>query len=253
MNIDKPLENHISKLKKLWKKSFGDTDESINTFFETAFSKERCMCCFVKDDIVASLYWFNCMFYNKRIAYIYAVSTAKEYRRQGICHKLMEHTHLHLLSNGYAGAVLVPENKELFGFYEQMEYTICTNIGDIHCGASADSIDIRKIDADEYTRIRKSFLPLGGIVQEDENIAYLSAQAQFYVGENFLLAARVDGNTLRGIELLGDTSYAPQITRALECKSGDFRVAGDDRLFSMYKTFDSENDDLPTYFGLAFD
>lgn len=253
MNINKPLKKHIPQLKKLWKDSFGDTDETIDTFFKTAFSKDRCMCFYTDGDIAASLYWFNCMFYDKQIAYVYAVSTAKQYRGQGICHKLMEHTHAHLLSSGYSGAVLVPANKDLFGFYEQMGYTACTAIGSMQCEASCDSVEIRKIDAEEYACLRKSFLPLGGIVQEGENLEYLSAQAQFYAGQSFLLAARVEVNTLHGIELLGDTSYAPQITRALECKSGDFRVAGDDRLFAMYKTFDHENGDLPTYFGLAFD
>ena len=47
---------------------------------------------------------------NHRIAYIYAVATAKKFQRKGICHKLMEETHKDLSAYGYEGAILVPGN-----------------------------------------------------------------------------------------------------------------------------------------------
>ncbi len=253
MNIDKPIENDIFKLKKLWSDSFGDCDSDINIFFDAAFSSNRCMCCRENNDILASLYWFDCLFEGKRIAYIYAVSTAQKHRGKGICRKLMEHTHQHLADHGYAGAILVPASQPLFEFYKNMGYKPCTTIGSYECNAEMEIISIRKIDKEEYINLRKTFLPSGGVVQESENIDYLSAQYNFYSGSDFLLASKISKSVLYGAELLGNICKAPQITYSLRCNSGKFRVPGNDQLFSMYIPFGKDDYTMPSYFGLAFD
>jgi len=253
MNIDKPLKKDILYLKKLWKESFGDTDVVIDTFFENAFSTERCMCVFYNGSIAASLYWFNCTFSGKRIAYIYAISTAKQHRGKGFCRKLMEHTHLHLRSLGYTGAILVPASESLFGFYEKMGYISCTTIGNIECKSDFKSVDIREIGVEEYANSRRKFLPDGGVVQENENLSLLSTYMKFYSGTDFLLAAKKEEDMLNAAELLGNTSCASQIVGALGCKMGKFRIAGNDTPFSMYMDFNKNNEKTPSYFGLAFD
>ncbi len=253
MNIDKPLNKDIPQLKELWKESFNDTDDAIDTFFENAFSMDRCMCVFDNGIIAASLYWFNCTLYDKRIAYIYAVSTAKQHRGKGFCRKLMEHTHLHLSSLGYSGSILVPASESLFGFYEKIGYTSCTTIGCIECKSNFESVEVREIDSEEYAGLRRKFLPDGGVVQEGENLRFLSAYMRFYAGEDFLLTAKKEGNVLNGAELLGNTSRVSQIVGALGCEMGKFRIAGDDCPFSMYMQFNKNNKKYPSYFGLAFD
>lgn len=253
MNIDTPEKKHIPQLKKLWKESFGDTDDTINIFFKTAFSTKRCMCFYADGNIVASLYWFNCTLADKPIAYIYAISTAKAYRGQGICHKLMEYTHSYLLSHGYVGAVLVPADDGLFKFYESMGYTVCSSIGQIFCEASSSAAEIREIDKHEYAYLRRQFLPRSGVVQEGENLDYLSALAQFYAGDDFLVAVVTEDDALNGIELLGNTSRAAHITNAFKCKKGRFRIMGDEHPFAMYKPLDNSKREIPSYFGLSFD
>lgn len=253
MNIEKPLKKDIWQLKKLWKESFGDTDVVIDAFFENAFSTDRCMCVFDNGSIAASLYWFNCTFSGKRIAYIYAVSTAEQHRGKGFCRKLMEYTHLQLSSLGYAGSLLVPASESLFGFYEKIGYTSCTAIGSIECKASFERGNVREIDAEEYASLRRKFLPDGGVVQEGENLRYISSYMRFYAGEDFLLAAKKEGVVLNGAELLGNTSCASKIVGVLGCKTGKFRVIGNQIPFSMYKYFDEKNSEKPSYFGLAFD
>ncbi len=253
MNINKPLKKDISQLKNLWKESFGDTDVVIDTFFAKAFSSDRCMCVFINGSIEASLYWFNCTFFGKRIAYIYAVSTAKQHRGKGYCRKLMEYTHLHLASLGYAGAILVPASEGLFSFYEKIGYTSCTTIAHIECKADFESVKVHEIDVEEYASLRRKFLPDGGVVQEGENLRFLSAYMRFYAGEDFLLTAKNEGDVLNGTELLGNTSRAPQIVSALGCKMGKFRIAGDERPFAMHINFNKNNQKTPSYFGLAFD
>ena len=252
MTIDKPKNEHLIALRSLWKEAFGDTDEFIDAFIESAFSPDRCRCVFNGDSAVAALYWFDCLYREQRVAYLYAIATAKEYRGQGICSKLMKDTHSHLKALGYAGAILVPGSERLFEFYEKLGYKTCSSIGEVVCDASESGTDVRHIDAREYAALRRKLLPLGGVVQENENLDFLKMQASFFAGDDFLLAARGKGDTLYGVELLGDKKKAPAILQALGYKNGAFRVPAADKPFAMYIPL-TDSDIAPSYFGLAFD
>jgi len=92
MKIDYPLESQIGGLRLLWKEAFGDTDALLDVFWSTAFAADRCRCITIDDEVAAALYWFDCRFDDRPIAYIYAVATAKAQRKQGLCRKLMEDT-----------------------------------------------------------------------------------------------------------------------------------------------------------------
>lgn len=131
--FQQPFYSQILELRQLWKDTFGDSDTFLNIFFETAFSLERCTCVTSYTYLVASLYWFDCEFFGQKIAYIYAVATAKEFRGQGICHALMKYTHEHLKMHGYAGAILSPAEESLFSFYEKMGYRTCAYTKEITC------------------------------------------------------------------------------------------------------------------------
>lgn len=253
MNIDNPCACDIPALKKLWKEAFCDADNDIDVFFKTAFGEKRSMCVKSGDDLAAALYWFDCSYLNRTVAYIYAVATFKAYRGEGVCHKLMEHTHNHLRSLGYDGAVLVPGGDSLFEFYSKMGYSVCSCIKEISCIASKNIINIRRIYKNEYAKLRRTFIPVGGVVQEKENLDYLDAQANFYAGDNFLMVSRMDGEKLYGIELLGDSSVASDILCTLNCKEGNFRIPGDEKAFAMYFPLHYNDTIVPEYFGLAFD
>lgn len=254
MNIDEPLKSQFPALRLLWKEAFGDTDDFLNTFFTTAFHTGRCRCITINDNVAAALYWFDCLHKNKRVAYIYAVATAKAFRGQGLCHQLMEDTHRHLASLGYEGAILVPGNKDLFQFYEEMGYQICCHINKIACSAAdtKKEIFLRPIDKTEFAALRRKFLPEGSIIQEKENLDFLETQARFYTGDHFLLAARIEENTLRGVELLGETCYAGEIVNCLGCSKGIFRTPGDETPFAMYYPL-ACSELPPVYFGFPFD
>ena len=100
MIIDNPTPSQIPALRSLWREAFGDSDEFLDIFMDTAFSLDRCRCVTIGGNVVAALYWFNCSFTDMPVAYIYAVATAYEYRGQGICQRLMSDTHSHLSSLG---------------------------------------------------------------------------------------------------------------------------------------------------------
>lgn len=225
-SIDAPKPADIPALRSLWKEAFGDTDAFLDTFARTAYSPARCRCVTVDGDVAAALYWFDCTHADRRIAYLYAVATARAHRGQGLCRALMEDTHRHLTEQGYAGAMLVPGSASLFDFYARMGYRTCTAVREITCTAS----------------------PSDGRAPT----AVLRPMSTFYAGDGFLLAARTEGNTVRGIELLGDTTAAPHIVRALGCETGTFRTPGNENPFAMFFPL-QDGVPAPAYFGLAFD
>ena len=253
MIIDAPKQTLIPDLRSLWREAFGDTEEFLDGFFKTAFHTDRCRCAVSDESVTAVLYWFDCLHMGKRIAYVYAVATAKAYRGRGISHALMEDTHRHLERLGYEGVILVPGSETLFRFYEGMGYRTCSTIREFSCASAVKEIEVRCIDKKEYALLRRRMLPVGGIVQENENLDFLQTQALFYSGSGFLLAARKEADRLVGVELLGDEGKAPAIVNALGCVRGMFRVPGEGRPFAMYRSLSGNVSAHPSYFGLAFD
>ena len=73
----------------------------------------------------------------------------------------------------------------------------------------------------------------------------MQAQADFYLGDDFLLAAWKDGDVFFGTDLLGNVSKAPGILCALGCKSGRFRTPGKDIPFSMQLILDEKKHTPP--------
>lgn len=251
MNIDRPTPELLPALRALWREAFGDTEEFLDAFVDTAFSADRCRCAVVDGQVAAALYWFACTHAGRPVAYIYAVATAKAFRGRGICTALMEATHRQLERLGYGGAILVPGSESLFGMYGKMGYRACGGVRTFVCGAAPEDVQLRRIDKGEYARLRRQLLPEGGVVQENENIAFLATMADFYAGEGFLLAARKTGDRLEGIELLGNESLAPAIVKTLGCAEGSFRTPGNEP-FAMYLPLEAGKLAMPAYFGLAF-
>ena len=252
MIIDAPSRAQIPALRALWREAFGDGEEFLDIFWRTAFSFDRCRCVTLEGDVAGALYWFDCECRVERVAYISAVATARSHRGQGICRRLIEDVHGHLEKLGYVGAVLVPGSAELFEFYRKLGYEVCSSIDEVACTSSEEAVELRRVGVDEYARLRRKLLPLGGVVQEGENLSFLNEQTELYAGEGFLLAARRTGEKLNGIELLGDADRASAIVSALGCAEGSFRVPGGDKPFAMYFSLDGKSY-APEYFGLAFD
>ena len=121
MNIDKPTAADLPDLQSLWKEAFGDTDDFIACFFSQGFSPNRCRR-IKKDGILAALYWFDCAWQDKKLAYIYGVDTDVQHQGKGLCTALLKDTHKHLQEQGYFGAVLVPGSVSLREFYRRFGY-----------------------------------------------------------------------------------------------------------------------------------
>ena len=252
MTIDYPAAAQAGQLRALWKEAFGDSDAFLDIFFGTAFSPTRCRVVTMDDRVAAVLYWFDCKCDGADFAYLYAVATGQDYRRRGLCHALMANTHKLLAEGDYAGAILVPGEVSLRQFYAGMGYLPGCSMDILRCQAADRPISLTRIDAATYAMLRRQLLPENGVVQEGENLAFLSAVADLYEGEDFLLASAMEDGHFRGLELLGNLLDAPGILAALGAESGQFRTPGTQFPFAMYYPLTPDCPE-PGWFGLAFD
>ncbi len=251
MIIKQPEPEHIPQLRSLWQQAFGDTDAFLDKFFSAGFAPERCRCVMDRGQVAAALYWFNCQWGGRPLAYIYAVATGKAFRGQGLCRRLMADTHEHLKDKGYAGAILVPGDPGLRRMYRNMGYEDMTGIRRFSCTAGVP-VSLEAIDAARYAALRREKLPGNAVLQEGENLRFLETMAQFYAGEGILLCAVKDGDRLTIPELLGDPAAAPGIVAALGCKEGVFSVPGEDEPFAMGIAL-APDFRKPSHFAFAFD
>lgn len=250
MNIDYPLQSQTDELRALWQEAFGDDDVFLDQFFTYGFAPDRCRCLTVDGRVAAALYWFDCSFEGKPMAYLYGVATAKAFRGKGLCRALAENTHQHLKYLGYAGEVLVPAEENLFQMYEKMGYSVCSSVSEFVCTAASEPAQMRKVDAEEFRLLRRQFLPEDGVVQEGDNLNFLQTMADFYAGEDFLVVV-AQGEDFFAPELLGNEQAAPGILAALRHNKGRFRGPGGGTPFAMYLSL--SDCPAPGYFGLAFD
>ena len=252
MRSDCPAPGGTAQLRQRWREAFQDGDDVLDSFFSTAFSPRRCRCVLLDGRLAAALYWFDCRCRGERMAYLYAVATAKEFRGRGLCRALISDTHAHLRSLGYAGTLLVPAAPGLFGMYAGMGYLPGTRVRELECSAPAEPVELCRIDAQEYARLREKLLPPGSVRHGDAALSYLQDQYLLYRGKDFLLAAEMTaGGILRGEELLGSAAAVPGILGALGALSGVFRTPGGEKLYSMYCPL-APRCPAPEYFGLAF-
>ena len=98
----------------LWQEAFGDPPEFTELFFKLGFSQKRHIHVEKDGQLAGALYWFDCLWQGKKLAYIYGVAVSEPFRGQGLSHQLMEKAHNHLRETGYHGAVLVPAEESLF-------------------------------------------------------------------------------------------------------------------------------------------
>ena len=252
MNFEHPDKDQTAQLVQLWKEAFGEFDGFWELFLDTAFLPDHCRCVLEDGQVIAGLYWFDCSCGDDKIAYIYAVVTDPRHRGRGLCRKLMADVHALLKEQGYASVMLVPADEGLREMYRKLGYENCTRISTLTCAAGERSVALRNVSPEEYAALRRKLLPEGSVLQEGNQLPFLAAQARLFTGEDFLLAAWLEGDMLHGMELLGNTDAAPGILRALGCGQGIFQIPGEEKNFAMIHKL-TENAVVPGYFGFSFD
>ena len=235
-------------LKQLWKTVFGDPDSFIDTFFEVAFSPDRCRYFEESGKIVSALYWFDCEYEGGKLAYIYAVATHPEHRGKGLASRLLENTHAHLKGLGYAGAVLKPA-KGLFPFYERLGYQTSGYIRRFTAESSGSPACLMPLSAMEYSHRRTAFLPENAVIQEGITLEFLRTFASLYASEDALLCVAKEEPIF--FEYLGNPNSAPGILSSLGIKAAEIPTPGNDIPYTMFYPLNCTK--IPGYLGITLE
>lgn len=242
----------IAALKALWRQAFGDPPEFIEGFFNTGFRPDRCCCVYQAGQLAAALYWFDCRWGQKRLAYIYAVATGESFRGQGLCRQLMEMTHDRLARLGYAGAVLVPADPGLFEMYGKMGYRGFCPMEKRTVLPDIQAVPLVSVGHADYGRLRQKLLPEGGIEQGGKTLEFLGTYARFYTFDGGIFCAAEEEGILYIQEFLGNSKQLPGLLRTLGVDKASVRLPGGERPFAMYRSLTGD-DGLPGYLGIALD
>jgi ribosomal protein S18 acetylase RimI-like enzyme len=248
MTIEHPQSQDVAALRQLWKEAFSDPDSYLDLFFSTTFFCDHCLCVWEDGRLRSAAYWMDCEIAGQKAAYIYAVATAEGSRGRGFCRALMEEIHCTLFNRGYCGSILVPGDGGLRKMYSAMGYR---DFGSVRRFSPASGHgQMQKIGREEFALRRRRMLPAGGVIQEGENLAFLSRLVKFYRGEACVFCAGVNDDRLFCLELLGDRQLASAITGALGANTGTFRIPGEEP-FAMYRGLSATP--APSYFAFSFD
>lgn len=226
MTIDRPQDFQIPALRRLWQTAFGDTDEFLDGFFATGFAPERCRILLEGDALVAALYWFDCHWQDKKIAYLYAIATDPACQGKGFCRRLVTNTHAHLQDLGYSGALLVPGNKPLFSLYEKLGYSPCCSVETKTILAGPAAVPLQKVCANTYASAQMDYAPQNLVFHTQKALAFASTFNGFFEGNGFVFCGTVDKDTLFFQSFWGDPAALPGIVTALGAKTGVVRLPG---------------------------
>lgn len=240
---------NIDGLRKLWQIVFGDTSSFLDAFFQIAFSPDRCRYLSEGNEVICSLYWFDCEYDGGKLAYIYAVGTHPDHRGKGLASQLLRDTHAHLKALGYAGAVLKPGTKDLFSFYERLGYVTSGYVRRFTVTESDSPAELEELSAAEYGLRRRQFLPENGILQEGATLDLLSTFADFYAAEDALFCVSKSEPLI--YEYLGNPNSAPDIVAAFGIPNNEFQTYGDEIPYAMFYPLNCTK--IPGYLGLSLD
>lgn len=253
MWIDYTTPEQLPQLKSLWHTAFGDSMDAIDAFFATGYAPNRSRCITEAGKVLCVLYWLDVSYREQKMAYIYAVATDPAHRGKGLFRKLSEDTRRLLAGQGYAAELLMPGDAGLRQMYAKLGYTtVCFRTDLQSAREDAPSVPITPVSAREYAALRPTYAPPGTVTQEGENMDYLATYAEFYRGEDFLLAAVREEGTLFGLEFLGEKNAIPGILSSLNCQTAKFRTPGKDIPTAMSRPL-KKDVTLPEYMGFLFD
>lgn len=125
-----------SRLRQLWSTVFHDDEAFLDTFFASYYKRERVLFTAKGGAPVSALYLLPVCAACRpalKLAYVYAVATRPDCRGRGLMKLLLERMALHLRAGGYDGAVLLPAEPWLCGYYRRFgfrEVPRCTMLHD---------------------------------------------------------------------------------------------------------------------------
>ncbi|MDR1347379.1 MAG: GNAT family N-acetyltransferase [Prevotellaceae bacterium] len=110
----------------LYKLCFDDSDRFVNFYFDKRYTEKNHFTILKNSNPVAALQVIMYMmtFFDAKIsfAYLSAICTHPDFRRQGLMTELLEKTHKQLFADGICAAFLIPAKPFLFDVYRRNDY-----------------------------------------------------------------------------------------------------------------------------------
>ena len=119
MNSKNSLE---TECKRLWKETFGDSDEFISSFMEHHFRKENMLYIEECGRVLSMLHIIPFELCGRRVAYMYAVATESNARGKGLATRLIEQAIKKVKSSGYSALITLPADDGLRKFYTRFGF-----------------------------------------------------------------------------------------------------------------------------------
>ncbi len=114
------------ELWQLWKRCFGDRDEGIDFYFDTAFVPQETAVLRQDGRIASMLRLFDCtLWIGERsfpLQYVFAAATHPDFQGKGCMSRLLNEVCRECALKGAQGIILVPATPELFGFYKRLGF-----------------------------------------------------------------------------------------------------------------------------------
>ncbi len=128
-NIRYAFPENLNEITALWNMCFPESPEFTKWYFKKIFSLKNTLICTENDKITAMLQEIPLSFNNfKKATYIYGACTHPLHRKKGIMSRLLAQSFKNDIKKGIPQSILIPENEDLFKFYEKFGYKKTTLI-----------------------------------------------------------------------------------------------------------------------------
>lgn len=128
---------HTNDILALWKQGFPeDTEEDIRTFLNTLRQDARCFMLTQEGEARSMAFVIPSVLVQndqKTVWYVYAATTATQYRKNGLFSRLLEELAHRAEEEGVYGLFLRPATPSLFGYYERLGFKTAFSVEHIEC------------------------------------------------------------------------------------------------------------------------
>lgn len=121
MDFFSPRSYDIDLVFPLWNEAFGDSRKTVETYLTAITPYSQLFLCTDENVPVSMLFAVKETVSSFKIAYIYAVSTAKSYRNQGLAAKLLSFAE-EKLKDQVSACILCPAEPSLAAYYARLGY-----------------------------------------------------------------------------------------------------------------------------------
>lgn len=169
MRIRYAENEDVSELKNIWKICFGDTDEYINSFFDSLFKQQNTVIAEINERVAGVVYMIPAKLKETDFMYGYAIGVLPEFRGQSVCKKMLDFIKKASEEEKFIFG-LHPANEKLEQFYQKIGLKPMYSLKEVVIKEDLPYTDckISDISAEEIINIRENTFP--DLVEWDKNV-----------------------------------------------------------------------------------